>query len=194
MTTATLDGPVRRLFPLGLGAEDRLLEESEIEPHSRLRVVIAGHGVGEEARIAAGVDDADGRDVHLGALGDGAVRLEDGVVRADKHARVGQARDGGELHGGVRERAALPEAAVRILAALARRRLDERQRLRTAADEQDDAAAVGDVRRKVEREPQTRHRLVEVEDVDAETAAEDVRLHVGVAHADLVAEVHARLE
>ena len=189
-----LDGPVRRLFPLGLGAEDRLLEESAVELHSRRRVVVAGHGVGEETRIAAGVDDADRRDVHLGALGDGAVRLEDGVVRADEHAHVRQARDGGELHGGVRERAALPEAAVRVLAALSRRRLDERQRLRTAADEQDDAAAIRDVRREVERQSQARNRLLEVEDVDAETTAEDVRLHVRVAHADLVAEVHARVE
>ena len=120
--------------------------------------------------------------------------LEDGVVRADEHAHVRQARDGGELHRRVRERAALPEAAVRVLAALARRLLDQRQRLRVAADEQHDAAAVGDVRREVECERQPRHRLLQVDDVDAEPTAEDVWLHVRVAHADLVAEVNAGIE
>ena len=178
----------------GLAAPHRLRKQAAVERDGGGRVVVAGHRVGDEARVGARVDDRGRRDVQFRRLDDGAVLAEDGIVRADHDAEVWQARDGAVEARRVGEGAAAPPPAVRVLAAGTRCPLDQRQRLRRVRDEQHDTLARGDVCREVERRVQSGQGEGEVDDVDPETTAEEVRLHVRVAHAALVADVDARRE
>src|SRR5690606_29702254 len=59
------------------------------------------------------------------------------------------------------------------------------------ADEQDQAALLGDARDEVHRVVEQRNRLLEVDDVDLAAGAEDVRAHLRVPVAGLVAEMDA---
>src|SRR5690606_24532349 len=69
--------------------------------------------------------------------------------------------------------------------------LDRVARAALGADEQDDAALLGDARDEVHRVVEQRNRLLEVDDVDLAAGAEDVRGHLRVPVARLVAEVDA---
>ena len=94
----------------------------------------------------------------------------------------------------VREQAAEP-AVGDVRHADARRLADDRVlRLLLRADEEDRAAALGDVPREVVRLLQQRLRLLEVDDVDAAALGEDEALHLRVPAARLVAEVHSGLQ
>ena len=88
------------------------------------------------------------------------------------------------------------EPAVRdVRHADARRLADDRVLgLLLRADEEDRAAALGDVAREVVSLLQQRLRLLEVDDVDAAALVEDEALHLRVPAARLVAEVHAGLQ
>lgn len=103
--------------------------------------------------------------------------LKDVVEAAEEDDEVGQADAGAELDVGVGEQAALPVAGVGVLSALPRRALDQVAELALAADEEDDALAVGDVGGEVEGQLQVLHRLVQVDDVLIQAAAKDVGLH-----------------
>jgi hypothetical protein len=67
-------------------------------------------------------------------------------------------------------------------------------RLALGADEQHLAAAGDGLLDEVERAREQRHRLRQIDDVDAVAVAEDVRLHPRVPAVGLVAEMHSGLE
>src|SRR5690606_16376915 len=96
------------------------------------------------------------------------------------------------LHGAeVGQRAAQPALGhVRHAAALGLF-LDRLARAALGADEQDHAALLGDARDEVHRVLEQRDGLLEVDDVDLAAGAEDVRGHLRVPVAGLVAEVDA---
>ena len=96
------------------------------------------------------------------------------------------------LHGGeVGQRAAQPAHAHVRLVAAGGLVLDGFAGRALGADEQDGAALLGDGRDEVHRVGEQRQRLLEVDDVDLAAGAEDVRAHLGVPVAGLVAEVNA---
>ena len=72
--------------------------------------------------------------------------------------------------------------------------LDRVLRLFLRADEQDRAVPLGEVAGEVVRLLEQRHRLLEVDDVDAAALGEDESLHLRVPAAGLVAEVHPGLQ
>ena len=72
--------------------------------------------------------------------------------------------------------------------------LHRRLRLALGADEQQLAAASGRLAHEIERRPEARQRLVEIEDVDAVALAEQERLHARVPASGLMPEVDARLD
>src|SRR3546814_11327424 len=74
---------------------------------------------------------------------------------------------------------------------LCRSFLDRVARAALGADEQDHAALLRDARDEVHRVAEQRHGLFEVDDVDLAAGAEDVRRHLGVPVAGLVAEMQA---
>src|SRR5690606_38281436 len=98
-----------------------------------------------------------------------------------------RALDGAE----VGERAAQPALGHVRHAATLGLFLDRLARAALGADEQDHAALLGDARDEVHRVLEQRDGLLEVDDVDLAAGAEDVRTHLGVPVARLVAEVDA---
>src|SRR5262249_50052125 len=94
----------------------------------------------------------------------------------------------------VRQHAAEP-ARVHVERAAALGLLADRVlRLFLRADEEDLSALRGQIADEVVGVAEELHGLLEIDDVDAVPRAEDVRLHLGVPPARLVAEVDARLE
>lgn len=165
------------LLPVVLCTNDGHLEELAVELHGAGAVVVPGDGVGDEGGVTVRVHHPHRGDVHLGGIPDGHVGLKDVVEAAEEDYEVGQADAGPELDVGVGEQAALPVARVRVLPALPCRALNQVAELAVAADEEDDALAVGDVGGEVEGQLEMIHRLVQVDDVLIQAAAEDVGLH-----------------
>lgn len=182
------------LLPVVLCTNDGHLEELAVELHGGGAVIVPRDGVGDEAGVTVCVHHPHRGDVHLGGIPDGHVGLEDVVEAAEEDEEVGQADAGPELDGGVGEQAALPVACVRVLPALPRRALDQVAELAVAADEEDDALAVGDVGGEVEGQLEMIHRLVQVDDVLIQAAAEDVGLHEPMPTSLFVPQVHPGVE
>lgn len=169
------------LFPLVLGADDGHPEEPAVELHGGGAVVVPRDGVGDQTGVAVRVHHPHRGDVHLGSIPDGHVGLKDVVEAAEEDEEVGQADAGPELDVSVGEQAALPVTGVGVLPALPCRALDQVAELAFAADEEDDALAVGDVGGEVEGQLEVLHRLIQVDDVLIQAAAEDVGLHEPVS-------------
>lgn len=171
-----------------------LLKQSTVQFNRTRRIVISRHGIRYKARIAARVDYPDGRDVHLRNLRNSDVRLEDVVESREEDDEVGHAGHEAVLDRGVGESAAAPVRTVCILAAFDRSALDERHSLLVPRHEHDDAGAERNVRREVQSVAEQRLRLLQIDDVDAESVSEDERQHVRVADTDLVTEMDASSE
>lgn len=165
------------LLPLVLGADDGHLEDLAVELHGGGAVVIARDGVGDETRVAVCVHHPHRGDVHLGSIPDGHVGLKNIVEAAEEDKEVGQADAGTELDVGISEQAALPVACMGVLPTLPCCALNQVAELPVAADEEDDAFAVGDVGSEVEGQLEMLHRLIQVNDVLVQAAAKDVGLH-----------------
>ena len=120
--------------------------------------------------------------------------LEGVVERVEKDAQVWQPCLTLELHSGIGEGASFPVSAVRVLPTLLCRLLHKWQCLVVAAQEEDDAAAVGDVGGEVQGILQPYQCLVQVDDVHTLPTAEDVGGHVHIATSGIVAQVDSGSE
>ena len=94
----------------------------------------------------------------------------------------------------VRHHAAEPAVIDIILAAPARRFGDRLRGLALGADEQDAPAAGGDVAQRRQRLIKHRHRLLQIEDMDAVAHAKDIGTHFRVPAPRLMSEMNARFQ
>jgi hypothetical protein len=189
---------VRHLVGVAVRVHER--DHGQAEPLSLAQGELLLTQVDDEHGVGLALHRGDAAQVRLELLELGAHR--DALLRRQEvelalllqAAELLQVRDPVGDRAPVGEQAAEP--AVRHERLVHARRLadDRLLRLLLRPDEQDRAAALGDVPREVVGLLEQRLRLLEVDDVDAAALVEDEALHLRVPAARLVAEVHPGLQ
>src|SRR6266851_946285 len=176
------NGDNRDLEHVGLVDRDRLLVGVDDEEH----VGQTAHLLDAAKRALELVAVA--RQLEKLALGQAALRLGDPLVELAQAAD--RVRDGLEIG----QHAAEPAVVDVILPAALGGLGDRLLRLALGADEEYAAAAGDSVAQLLQSAVEHRHRLLEVDDMDAVANAEEVGLHLRIPAAGVVAEMNASFE